>query len=87
MKNDLSLYEQTVATTADYLGPAARRFVDRQIYYHLDKNPSSLTKQDLKKLIDWLRVSLAVITNDLNLIDEYILRLEQFIKNNQSIIK
>ncbi len=75
LRNNDNLYEQLVSVTADYLGPASRRFVDRQIQHHINKAPDKLNIQDLNKLIDWLYVSLAVITDDRGLIEEYVKRL------------
>jgi hypothetical protein len=63
-KKHTSLYEEVVAITADYLGPSAERFIERQIRNHLNKSPSRLVKKDLEKLLKWSRSSLALITND-----------------------
>lgn len=73
-KNNM-LFKDVVGITSDYLGPSAERFVTRQIETHLEKDPSRLTQQDLNQLIDWLRVSLAFITDNEHIIDEYEKRL------------
>jgi len=70
MAKDSDLYTYVVSVTADYLGPAAQRFIDRQIQNHLDKEPSELTIRDLPQLVDWIRVSVAFLTEDRQLIDE-----------------
>ena len=53
MSNDTAatLYSDVVDITYDYLGPAADRFVTRQIRSHLGKAPEELKKRDLRDLI------------------------------------
>jgi len=38
-----SLFENIVDITEQYLGPAARRFIVRQVAFHLSKAPRSST--------------------------------------------
>ncbi len=76
MGNGLFLYDRIIEVTADYLGPAANRFIDRQIQYHLKKPPQDLKKEDLKNLIDWIRASISILTDDGDLVSEYTNRLE-----------
>ena len=71
-----SLYDEVVTITYGYLGPAADRFVVRQIRNHLQKDPHELQAQDLKKLIDWIRLAMRLISNDTVVVDRYILDLE-----------
>lgn len=74
--NEASLYTRVVDVAADYLGPAAQRFIDRQIQNHVGKeDPKTLTLTDLPVLIDWVRVSVAFLTEDRELIDELTHRL------------
>lgn len=70
------IYRAIVEISQDYLGPAASRFVDRSIYNHLHKMPEEITTEDLKQLIEWVRVSVAVLTEDGALVSEYVSRLE-----------
>jgi hypothetical protein len=70
------LYENVVSVTQTYLGPAADRFITRQIRNHLRKAPERLVKKDLADLIDWIRVAMGFLTEDHELIDEYIKNLE-----------
>jgi hypothetical protein len=72
-----SLYLQVVDITSEYLGPAAERFISRQISNHLQIKPTQLTKSNLAKLIDWIQAAMTVLTDDDQLVDEYITRLEQ----------
>lgn len=64
------LLGQVIDITERYLGPAAERFVHRLIIFHLEKDPEQLNKQDLVKLAEWIKVSLGLLTNDKQLIDD-----------------
>jgi hypothetical protein len=77
-----SLYIQVVDITHTYLGPAADRFIARQVQNHLHKEPAELSHNDLAKLIDWVRVAISFITEDSALIDEYVTRLQQLAAAN-----
>jgi len=72
-----SLYSQVVRITHVYLGPAADRFIARQVQNHLHKEPVELSENDLLKLIDWVRVAVSLITEDTAIIEEYIERLKR----------
>lgn len=71
-----ALYDQIVEITRGYLGPAAERFVVRQVRFHLDKNPDELVAEDLPKIAEWGRVTLGLLTSDRKLVDEYADRLK-----------
>lgn len=66
------LYEDILQVTSNYLGPAAQRFIDRQIISHLNKAPEDVAPKDLKKLVEWSRVALALLTDDKKIINEYV---------------
>jgi len=53
----VSLRDDVVKIAKLYLGPAAERFVDRQISGHLNKTASELTTGDLEELGRWCYVS------------------------------
>jgi hypothetical protein len=71
-----SLYDDVVTITYDYLGPAADRFVVRQIRNHLQKDPAQLKKDDLKQLIDWIQIAMRLISDDSLIVDRYIADLK-----------
>ncbi|HSX43557.1 MAG TPA: hypothetical protein VLF59_05750 [Candidatus Saccharimonadales bacterium] len=71
-----NLYEEVVTITYQYLGPAADRFVIRQIRNHLQKDPAALRRKDLRQLIDWIEIAMRLISNDHAVIDQYIAELE-----------
>jgi len=79
-----SLYDEVVTITYDYLGPAADRFVVRQIRNHLGKDPEQLTPKDLRRLIDWIRLAMRLISNDSHIIDRYVTDLERLARSRQS---
>ena len=68
---DELLYRQVTGIMEPLLGPAAERFVVRQITSHLNKLPQELTSDDLPKLIEWTKITLGLLTEDRQLIDEY----------------
>lgn len=74
-----SLYERVVEITHIYLGPAADRFIDRQIQNHIHKDPSKLTLADLELLIDWIKVAVSLLTDDAEIVEEYIIQLQRVI--------
>jgi hypothetical protein len=66
------LFVRVVDVTHIYLGPAADRFIIRQIRNHLNKEPEELLPKDLYRLIDWIRVAVSFLTDDSELVAEYI---------------
>jgi hypothetical protein len=72
----LSLLDQVLEISQEYLGPAADRFVDRQISTHLKKRPEKITREDIHKLIDWIKLSFALLTNDTGMVEQYVKRLQ-----------
>jgi hypothetical protein len=79
-KTILTLYEEVVQATYDYLGPAADRFVARQIKSHLDKDPEDLQKEDLQDLIVWINLAMNLLVDDQRLVDYYIADLRNLAK-------
>ena len=77
MATSTTLYDRVVEVTTSYLGPAAERFLERQIRTHLHKKPRSITRSDLSKLIDWIRLAMSLLTEDILTVDEYIKSLEK----------
>jgi hypothetical protein len=72
MSNSNKLYQELVTLSEDYFGPATDRFLTAQIKNHLHKTPAQLTHEDIPKLIDWLALSLSVISRDKKQINRYI---------------
>ena len=76
MAQAFTLYDRVVRITHIYLGPAADRFIDRQVQNHLSKTPRELTAADLTSLIDWIRVAVSLLTDDKEIIEEYVVQLK-----------
>lgn len=70
-----TLLDQVYEVSEDYLGPATERFISRQIATHLKKRPDKLTRNELDELIDWIKLSFAMLTNDADIVREYAYRL------------
>ena len=75
MDGELTLYDKVVRITNVYLGPAAERFVGRQVRNHLHKEPQLISENDLKDLIAWVRVAVSLLTENSEIVDEYIEQL------------
>jgi len=73
------LYTRVINITQSYLGPSADLFVARQIRSHLRKDPEHLVKRDLVDLINWIRVAMGYITEDSEIVDEYIGSLKKLL--------
>jgi hypothetical protein len=67
--------KQVIAITEECLGPAAERFIKRLITSHLHKPADQLTNGDLRKLADWIKVSLGMLTEDKKLVDECVKKI------------
>lgn len=68
-------YNQILDITKDYLGPAADRFVNRQVSLHIKKSPEHLQKSDIHMLAIRIRSGLLVLTRDNNVVDEAFRRI------------
>jgi Uri superfamily endonuclease len=65
------LYEQVVDVVYVYLGPAAQRFVDREIQSHIGKEPRDLAKSDIDKLHEWCKLAIAMMADDDKTVEEF----------------
>jgi hypothetical protein len=53
----MSYYNDVLAVCEKYLTSGAKRFLDRQITGHLDKEPGSITPIDKHELAKWAKIS------------------------------
>lgn len=72
-----SVYDQIVAITEDYLGPAAHRFVARQVSSHLAKQPDEVVRDDIPTLTEWTKVTLGLLTEDQGMVSEYVAKMTE----------
>lgn len=57
-----SLSEQVLSICVEYLGPAARNFLERQTEYHMDNlKLDDLAKEHINDLASWVRISAGLI--------------------------
>lgn len=80
-----TLYDSLVEVTEDYLGPAAKRFIDRQTQNHLHKKPGHLTTEEFIELSDWVKITIALLTKDEKIKNEYNKKLDNLINRNVSV--
>lgn len=80
---NLTLYERVVQVTHVYLGPAADRFIARQIQNHLHKEPYDLSNSDLLQLIDWIKVAVSLLTEDSEIIEDYTQKLQSLAQSKK----
>lgn len=77
MSSSTSVYKEVVAVTEYYFGPAADRFIIRQIQNHLNKDPEELQRRELVELIKWITLSMALLVEDEKLIKKFTSDLEK----------
>ncbi len=75
-----SLYEKVVVVSTEYLGPAAERFIRRQIDTHLGIKPEALSVTDLPELFSWIRLTFALLTENQDVIEAFMQDLEKLAK-------
>lgn len=78
------LFEQIVDITYDYLGPAARRFIAREVETHLHKKPENLTDTDIPTLLDWSKLAIALLTDDKDMVDDFSRRLAALTRRDET---
>ena len=79
----VSYYQQVVTATQEFLGPAAERFINRQIDFHLNKAPETITRDDVLKLKDSLRVALGLLADDKAIVDRAVEKMEIIAKEGR----
>jgi len=60
----VALYENAVSMARGYLGPAAQKFIDRQISTHLNIKGTDLAPQHLEELARWCYTSGKLVIDD-----------------------
>ncbi len=78
----LSLYDNITAITRNHLGLEADRFVTRQIRSHLQKDPETLQRNELRRLIYWIELAMRTIYSDQPAVDAYMQDLETLVHIN-----
>lgn len=78
------LYARIVRITHIYLGPAADRFIARQVESHLHKEPEKISQADLAQLVDWIRVAVSLLTDDQEIVEEYVQELQRLADSHRA---
>ncbi len=78
-------YERIIEIAKDYLGPAAGRFVDRQIISYLNKQPYELASTDIPMLATRIRSGLVVLTQDQEAVEEAYRRIAAVADRNHQL--
>jgi hypothetical protein len=79
-----TVYDQVVDVTYEFLGPAAERFVAREVEAHLHKKPQDLNFDDISKLHEWSKLAIALLADDTKLVEEYSKNLLSITKKRDS---
>lgn len=77
MVDELTLYVDITKIAEDYFGPAAPRLISRIATSRLNKDPKYITGKDLPELITWIKLTLAMITEETETINEFVFRLNE----------
>ncbi len=75
MVGQLTLYDEVTKIAEDYFGPVAPRFISRLINNHLGKDPTQLKRKDLVALSSWTKLTVSMITDDEEIVEEFVERL------------
>ncbi len=60
----MTIYDNLLETTKYYMGPAADRFLKRQLSGHLNISPDELNTQHLDDLAEWCLTSAKLIIDE-----------------------
>jgi hypothetical protein len=63
-------YRRVVRVTEEFLGPAAERFVNRQIEFRLGKTPETINRDDIPKLKEAIVIALGLLVKDQEIVDQ-----------------
>ncbi|MFO8101153.1 MAG: hypothetical protein R6U37_03150 [Dehalococcoidia bacterium] len=61
----MALYDEVIDVARSYLGPAATKFVNRQVRAHLEIDGSQLTYSDIDELAEWCYTSSKVLMDEM----------------------
>lgn len=81
------LYNEAVKVSEEYLGPAGERFIRRQIQTHFNIEPENLKPQHIPELVDWVRLTFSMLTNDAQHVTSFSERLLQLAKSQHHSLK
>ena len=80
-----TLYKQLVTVLETYLGPSAERFVQRHVQSHLDKPLEKRSRSDIPELTTWIKLSLAILSDDKRMVSSCEQELLELSKTSNSL--
>ncbi len=57
----MTLKDEMMKVAVEYMGPAAERFMKRQVKSHLNKTLTTISKEDLPELAKWIEISAGLL--------------------------
>ena len=84
MSQKENLYKQIVKVSEEFLGPAGERFVQRQIETHLAIQPQKIETKHLPELVDWIKLTFTMITNDAQMVNDFANRILMLMSKQHS---
>lgn len=81
MSSTQKLYDQIIRISEEFLGPAGERFMRRQIEAHLTVRPEDIEPKHIPKLVDWVQLMFAMITDDTKIVNDFTNQLLGLAKN------
>lgn len=79
-----TLFASAVDISTEYLGPAGERFMRRQISTHLNIDPENIQKKDFEELVEWVRLTFAVLTDDMNNVNDFANKLMSLVSGDNT---
>lgn len=80
----MSYYTSVVTVTEEFLGPAAERFIRRQIEFHCEKTPESIDKKDVLKLRNSLGVALGLLISDKQIVRDAEMKFDNIAEQKET---
>jgi len=71
MPKKKSVYNSAIEISEEYLGPAGKRFLQRQIDTHLHIKPQDLNEKNIVELVDWVKLAVSLLTDDKEIVEEF----------------
>ena len=73
----LQIYDRVSNLTRINLGLVGQDLVDQQIHDRLHKEPEELSRDDLKKMLNWISALASLITDDMDKVRAYVIQLKR----------
>lgn len=81
MMTNQRYYQAVVNATEEFLGPAAERFVNRQVDLHLGKPPQEIGREDIPKLKEALGIAIGLLVKDPGIVNQAMHKFDRIAKD------